>query len=219
MPITIALADDHELFLAGMRLLLKPYSDLHLLHTSNNGQELLAACAQACPDVVLLDMRMPVLNGIETTLQLRKTFPAVRIILLTLEDSPSMIQHAMKLGACGYLLKNERPEEVYHAIRTVVEKGHYFNDYVGKALLGAKVGAQANAPRPAQHLKAASVSRRELEVLELICRQRTTAEIAELLFITPRTVEGHRKKLLEKTNTRNVAGLVVYALRNGLVAL
>ncbi|MEL6657302.1 MAG: response regulator transcription factor [Bacteroidota bacterium] len=216
MPIRLAIADDHQLFVEGMRLLLARYSDLELIIEAANGQELMRAISIQQPDLILLDLKMPEMDGLQVLRQIKQDYPQVRIIVLSLHDNERLVAHLMEEGANAYLLKNEKPATLYQAIRSVYETGYFFSDYVGKALLknrNNRIAAKARL----NDIQAPSFSRRELEVLQLICQQHTTAEIAKLLFITPRTVEGHRKNLLAKSDTKNVAGLVVYAMRNGLV--
>ncbi len=216
MPIRLAIADDHQLFVEGMSLLLARYPDVELIIKATNGKDLLLAIAKDQPDVLLLDLKMPDMDGVEVLQQLRKKYPQIGIIILSLQDNERLVALLMEKGANAYLLKNEQPETVHQAIRSVYETGYYFSDYVGKALLRNR-NNRTDARRNLLHKSNAGFSARELEVLQLICKQHTTAEIAKLLFITPRTVEGHRKNLLAKSDTKNVAGLVVYAMRNGLV--
>ncbi len=215
-PISLAIADDQILFRKGLKLLIHSFEGIELVIEASNGVELIAAVEQNQPDVILMDLKMPEMDGLAATESIRKLFPSIKIILLTMYDEEHLINHMMKLGANGYLLKNEEPEEVEVAIRSVMEKDFYFNDYVSKALLS---GLQ----RPKQELKSwaskgeAPISRREREVLELICREFTSSEIAKELYISTRTVENHRKSLLTKTNSRNTAGLILFAVRNQLI--
>lgn len=215
-PISLAIADDQILFRKGLKLLIHSFDGIELVIEASNGVELLSAVQQNQPDVILMDLRMPEMDGLEATGKIKKLFPSIKVILLTMYDEEHLINHMMKLGANGYLLKNEEPEEVEKAIRSVMEKDFYFNDYVSKALLS---GLQ----RPKNEVKnwasgaEASISRREREVLELICREFTSSEIATELYISIRTVENHRKNLLAKTNARNTAGLILFAVRNQLI--
>ncbi|MBX2873728.1 MAG: response regulator transcription factor [Saprospiraceae bacterium] len=215
-PISLAIADDQILFRKGLKLLIHSFEGIELVIEANNGIELIAAVEQNEPDVILMDLRMPEMDGLEATGKIKKLFPSIKIILLTMYDEEHLINHMMKLGANGYLLKNEEPEEVETAIRSVMEKDFYFNDYVSKALLS---GLQ----RSKQELKSwasgveTTISRREREVLVLICREFTSSEIANELHISIRTVENHRKSLLTKTGSRNTAGLILFAVRNQLI--
>ena len=218
MPIRLAIADDHQLFVEGMRLLLDRFPDVELTIAATSGQELIAAITADPPDVVLLDLKMPGMDGLEVLRQLKKQYPQMGIIILSLQDNERLVARLMEEGASAYLLKNEQPATVHQAICSVYETGYFFSDYVGRALLNNRNG-KSNAQADLRAIQASGFSARELEVLQLICKQHTTVEIAKLLFITPRTVEGHRKSLLAKSDTKNVAGLVVYAMRNGLVDL
>lgn len=215
-PISLAIADDQVLFRKGLKLLIHSFDGIELVIEASNGVELLSAVQQNQPDVILMDLRMPEMDGLEATGKIKKLFPSIKVILLTMYDEEHLINHMMKLGANGYLLKNEEPEEVEKAIRSVMEKDFYFNDYVSKALL-------SGLRHPKHEMKnlrsgaETSISKREREVLELICREFTSSEIAKELYISIRTVENHRKNLLAKTNARNTAGLILFAVRNQLI--
>lgn len=218
-PIRITLADDHDLFLKGMHLLIDDFDNMEVVAQASNGIELLDILKTHTTDLVIVDLQMPQLDGIAATRQVKETYPGIKILLLSMHDDERLISHVMKLGANGYLLKNEPPEILHRAIETVMDKGYYFNDYVSKALLK---GLPKIAGDVADHLHLKSqlgVTSREREVLQLICKELTTAEIAEKLYISKRTVEGHRKNLLEKTGVRNTAGLVIFAIRNKLIEL
>jgi len=217
MPIKLAIADDHRLFIEGMRMIIQTFPNVELIIEAENGQQLLEAVKREVPDVVLLDIKMPIMDGIEATKLLRTQYPKLGILLLTLHDNERLISHLMELGANGYLLKNEHPKTVLDAINCVYNTGFYFNDYVGKALLAGLKSGKRPSSADFSDIRKPAFSRRELEVLQLICQQHTTAEIAKLLYITPRTVEGHRKNLLIKSEARNLAGLVIFAMQNKLV--
>lgn len=219
MPsIKLAIADDQVLFLKGLRLLIRSFENIELIIEASNGQELLDAIAQQQPDVILMDLRMPVMDGLEATEKIRAQYPDIKIILLTMYDEERLINHMMKIGANGYLLKNEEPEVLKKAILTVHEKEFYFNDYVSKALLKG-MQKKNQGVRPWKIQDNLQLTKREMEVLQLICRELTSGEIAEQLFISIRTVENHRNSLLSKTGVRNTAGLIIYAIRNKLVEL
>ena len=213
--IKLAIADDQKLFLRGLRLIMEDFPLIEIISEAHNGKELLRALEQEQPDVILLDLKMPVMDGMEATQRIKERYPDIRIILLTMHDDERLINHMMDIGANGYLLKDEEPQIVREAIVSVYERGHYFNDYVSKALLNGMKNRKKITSIDA-HLSA-DLSKRELEVLELICQEYTTAEIAERLYISARTVDGHRRSLQEKTGVRNLAGLVLYAVRHGLI--
>lgn len=213
-PIKLAIADDQILFLKGLKLLVESFEEVELIIEANDGVQLLEAIAKDQPDVILMDLKMPNMDGLEATEKIRAQYPAIKIILLSMYDEEHLINHMMKLGANGYLLKNEEPEVLEEAIHAVMEKDFYFNDYVSKALLR---GLQEPKKEVSFWNGTEQLSKRELEVLELICQEYTSAEIADKLFISARTVENHRKSLLEKTAVRNTAGLILFAVKNKLI--
>ncbi|MEM9985881.1 MAG: response regulator transcription factor [Bacteroidota bacterium] len=212
--IYLALADDETLFRKGMRILVEDFPDMQVVYEASNGQELIDALPtlDPAPEVILLDLNMPVLNGVETAKLLQKDFEHLKVIILSTYYSKKFILNMMELGASGYLPKDSLPEEVEKTIREVVAKGFSYRDMVMEVIRENMF--KKSRPKPSFHVQ---LSDREKEILQLICEQYTAAEIAEKLFISPRTVDGHRNNLLQKLNCRNTAGLVVYALQNQLV--
>ena len=217
--IKLAIADDQILFLRGLKFIINTFEDVELIIEASSGEDLLQKIEQTQPEVILCDIKMPGLDGIETTKTIKNRFPDIKVILLTMYNDERLISHAMEIGAHGYLLKDEEAEEVHKAIQTVYEKGFYFNDYVSQALLKQVKNKTKTLPQEVILNNAVKLSPRETEVLELICQEMSTAEIAKQLFISARTVEGHRKNLLEKTGVKNTAGLVIFAVKNNLVDL
>ncbi|HYH56567.1 MAG TPA: response regulator transcription factor [Anseongella sp.] len=217
MKIKVAVVDDQLLFRKGMVELLKSYKELEIVTEAENGRELIEGLgrAAALPDVVMLDLNMPVLDGIETTKILRSNFSSIRIIILSVHNEESYMVHLVELGAHGYLLKDAEPEEVRKAIANVYENGFYINE----DLMRAMRNALKNRNKRNEGVFQSQFTARELEVLQLICRENTAGEIASKLFISVKTVNGHRDNLLRKAGVKNTAGLVVYALKNQLVAL
>jgi DNA-binding NarL/FixJ family response regulator len=213
--IRIALTDDHKLIRAGIRVLLEQVDDFEIVLEAANGEELLSSLPRKRVDVVLLDINMPVLDGIETTKILRQKFPKVKIIMLSLHDEDRFILHLMELGASGYLLKDAEPEEVEKAIRTVKEGELYFNDTVSKVMFRKATNKSVRSSKVFNYK--VDLSERELEVLNLICEGLTNAQIAEEISLSQRTVEGYRLKMLNKLKVKNTAGLVAYAIKNHLV--
>ena len=211
--IRLALADDQLLFLRGMALLLRDMAGVQVVLECSNGAELLAGIESNPIDIVLLDLEMPVMDGMETMRRLRSEFPAVKVIVLSSHDEEKFISYLMELGANGYMMKNAEPDEIDTAIRSVAESGYYFSDAVSKVMLHALV--KKKQVKPTFH-SIDPLSERELEVLRGICQELTTAEIAERIFVSPRTVDFHRNNLLLKTGARNAAGLVVYAMTKGI---
>ncbi|GAB4423818.1 MAG: response regulator transcription factor [Bacteroidia bacterium] len=213
-PIRIALADDETLFRKGMRILLEDFGDMAVVLEAADGLALLDALA-ACdtlPHIVLLDLNIPRLNGVETAKTLHRDYPAVRVVILSTYFSKKFILSMIELGASGYLPKNSLPETVGSTLREVHAKGFCYGDEV-LAVIRENM-TQKMRPRVAF---GPDLTEREREVLQLICEQYTAAEIANKLFISVRTVDGHRNNLLQKLDCRNTAGLVVYAIQHQLV--
>lgn len=212
MPIRIAIVDDQRLFRDGLQMILDGHDDLEVVFQAKHGRQLFERMAFEPVDVVLLDVEMPDMDGTETLTRLRADHPEVRVLMLTMHDSERLINHLMQLGANGFLLKDEDAEVVCRAVRTVVDDGMFFRDYVSKALLkGARAKVKSTDPF------APKLSERELEIIRLICAEKTSKEIAEQLFISARTVEGHRRNIQDKIGAKNIAGIVLYAARQGLV--
>ncbi len=178
-----------------------------------NGQELLDGLKETKVSIVLLDLEMPVMDGMETMRRLRIEHPTVKVIVLSTHDEEKFITHLMELGANGYMLKSAEPDEIDLAIRSVAESGFYLSDEVNKVLLHGLVKKKQVSPT---FNDIDPLSERELEVLRAICQEQTTAEIAARIFVSPRTVEFQRNNLLLKTGDRNIAGLVVYAMTKGI---
>jgi DNA-binding NarL/FixJ family response regulator len=216
--INIALADDEALFRRGMRLILEDYPDLHILLEAANGQDLLAKirASDELPDVLLLDLKMPVMSGIEAAEVIRREFPSILIVVVSSHISKAFILNMIEIGAAAYLGKNADPDEVVETIRMVRDKGFYYNSAAMEVIRENMMGV--NPVKPQRTIET-EITNREKEVLQLICEQCTTQEIADKLFISNRTVDGHRNNLLSKLGCRNTAGLVVYALQNGLARI
>lgn len=214
--IKIAIAEDEGLVRSGFGAVLKEVPNFEVMLNASNGKELLDSLeiATDLPDIILMDLNMPVLNGVEATKVVREKYPEIQVIALTSYNSTSFILSMIKIGAAAYILKNENPDSLILAINGVFENGFYYDRKVLEVL-------KENAIHPTRSREIqftySQLTDRELEVLELICRQFTTVEIGEKLFISHRTVEGHRNNLLQKTGMKNVVGLVVYAIKNELV--
>ncbi len=217
-PIRIAIADDEALFRKGLGMLLEDYEGFSIVLEAENGRDLIDQLQQVedLPTVLLLDMKMPVLNGIETAKLMREEFPAIPIIILSTHFSKAFILNMIEMGAASYLPKNTDPDEVVETIRSVLSKGFYYTNEVMKIIREDFMHKHQVKQKPNF---SADITAREKEVLQLICEEFTTVEIANKLYISPRTVEGHRNNLLSKLGCRNTAGLVVNAIRLGLVKL
>lgn len=215
-PVQIALLDDHPLFRQGMRYILQSLPFVESVVEAGTYAELLALCRQRLPDVLLLDLQMPGMDGPEVAERLLAEFPGLKIIVLSMFSADKFITQMMKLGARGYLPKDVGQQELTQALEAVLTTGNYFSERVSRALVR---GVQQPTRQPATTLLTDEIhfTKRELDVLRLICKGRTTPEIAEELIIGSRTVDGHRQRLLEKTGSPNVASLGVYAVRHGLL--
>lgn len=210
--IRISLVDDHKLFRSGIRALLSAYDNFEVVSESDNGKEFTETVEHMKPDVVLMDLEMPEMDGMETTKYLKEHHPDVKVIVISMHNDEKFIVHLMEIGAHGYLLKNADPEDIVSAILSVHETGYHFTELVSRVLLHGLVKGEKVKP---SFLPGNDLTTREIEVLKLICQENTAAEIGEKLFISPRTVEGHRNNLLIKTGARNIAGIVVFAMKNG----
>ncbi|MCR9171454.1 MAG: response regulator transcription factor [bacterium] len=213
--IKVGLADDHELMRAGLAQILEASGGIKVLFEASNGVELLEQLEQHKVDVVLLDLEMPQMDGRDALPQIVSNHPDVKVLILSMHDSNAFIVKMMELGASGYLLKDMPPSEVVKATHSVMNDGLYFNAKVSRALLAGLPGSKIQIESK-DHVRDA-LNQRELEVLRHICNELTTAEIAEKMFLSPKTIEGYRKQLLEKTGAKNVAGLAIFAVRHNLI--
>jgi two-component system, NarL family, response regulator DegU len=212
-PIRISVVDDQQLFRKGLISLLREYDHLELVHEASNGREFLEKLEEDKPDLVLLDLEMPEMDGIKTTEVLQKEHPDLKILIVTMHNDEAIILHLIEKGAHGFLLKDDPIEAIVDAINGTMETGYYFNDRVSQAMLKGIVKKNMIKPKFGE----TSLSEREIEVAKLICQEMTNKEIADRLFLSARTVDGHRERILQKTGAKNTAGIVIYAMRNGLV--
>ncbi|MCF8326167.1 MAG: response regulator transcription factor [Leadbetterella sp.] len=214
--IKIALVDDHKLFRKGLMSILQQIDDFEVLFDAVNGREFLDHPNLNDVEVVLLDIQMPELDGIATTKLLREKNEQIKIIILSMHDEDQFILHLMEIGANGYLLKDTDTDEVILAIRKVYDSGVYFSDFVSRAML-RKMNKKNNQTSNKIFNYKTDLSTRELEVLKHICEGLTTTEIGDTMCISPRTVEGHRLRIMEKLGVNNTAKLVAFAIKNDLV--
>jgi DNA-binding NarL/FixJ family response regulator len=212
--IRVAIADDHKIFRKGVILSLRHYSNLKFVLEAENGQELLEGIELSRPHVILMDLRMPVKDGVETTKYISAHYPEIFVLVLTMHDEEKFVIHLMENGANGYLLKSSDPVEIKKAITDVVEKGYYLSNFVNRILL--KKSQNRNKPIPSL-TREVEVSDREKEVLEYICLEYTSQEIGEKMGISSRTVESIKERLMERFGLKNTAGLVFFAVKNNLI--
>lgn len=212
--IKVAIADDHQIFRKGVILSLRSFTNIKFVLEAENGQQLLDGLREAQPDVVLMDLRMPVKDGIEATKVISKEFPNIYVIVLTMYEDERFVSHLMENGANGYLLKSADPAEIKKAIMEVISKGYYLNNFVNKVLLKKAHARTRIVPSLTSEIV---ISDKEREVLRLLCMEFTATEIAQKMDISPRTVEAIKDRLMERFNVKNTAGLVFFAVRNNLV--
>lgn len=208
-PIRILLADDHDLVRAGIRSLVRGVEGMEVVAEAGDGREALRLVRIHRPDVVLMDITMPGLNGLDATARIVKVSPQPAVIILSMHATREYVLEALQAGASGYVLKNAAVDELEAAIRTVAQGGKYLTPSVSGQLIAGVTGASESA--------AAALTQRQREVLQLVAEGRSTREIAELLHVSVKTVETHRAQLMDRLGIYDVAGLVRYAIRTGLV--
>jgi DNA-binding NarL/FixJ family response regulator len=211
--INIVIADDHELFRDGFRVMIKKFPEINIAGEAENGQELLALVEQVRPDVILTDIKMPKLDGIAATRLLTNQQQAASIIALSMFDEENLIIDMLEAGAKGYLLKNAHKDEIIQAIKTVHSGKTYYCNHTSTRLLEMIAKSRFY---PSQQKEKPVFTERELAIIRLICEQLSNKEIAERLHLSIRTIEGNREKIQEKMDVRNTAGIVVYAIKEGI---
>ncbi|WP_139921439.1 response regulator transcription factor [Hymenobacter sp. DG01] len=214
--IRIALADDHAIIRDGIRALLMGETDLQVAAEASNGRQLLELLAGNPVDVVLLDINMPEMDGHETIRQLQQHHPGVRVLVLSMLSHEEYVNRMLEAGALGYVLKNVSKAEILFAIRSVAAGRRFLCTELGVDLLH-KLRGRGERQSAGEEKKSPALSRRETEVLKLIGEGFTTGEIAEKLFTSKRTIETHRQNIIEKTQVRNTAALIRYAVTQGLL--
>ena len=212
--IKVAIADDHQIFRKGVILSLRSYTNIKIVMEADNGEDLLAKIPEADPDVILCDLKMPIKDGIDTTKQISKDFPHIRVIILTMYEDERFVGHLMDCGAAGYLLKSTEPAEIKRAITDVMRTGFYLNPFVNKVLIKKNYSKQKFNPSLNSEIV---ISEREKEVLTLVCMEFTASEIAQKMDISARTVEAIKDRLMERFGVKNSVGLVFYAMKNQLI--
>ncbi len=212
--IKVIIADDHVLFRAGVKTALGAKKDVRLIGEADNGQQLIHLLKHMQPDVILLDIQMPIMDGITALPEIKKLYPHVRVIMLTMHNDHSMISKLMELGANAYLTKNSDSEVIYEAVKTCFVNEYYFNDLTNKALLDG-LRTKRNIDNAVN--TEIKLTDKEKHILRLICEEKSTKEIADMVDLSPRTVEAIRDKLKSKTGAKSMAGLVMYAIKAGII--
>ena len=215
-PIQVIIADDHVLYRAGVKTALSSKKDIKIIAEADNGMHLLNLLKYIKPDVILLDIQMPIMDGIAALPEIKKICPETKIIMLTMMDDHSMITKLMELGANSYLSKTSDSEIIYEAIKTCYEQEYYFNSLTNKALLTNLKQRYASPPPQLMPLEV-HLNDKETTILRLMCEEKSTKEIADMVDLSPRTVEAIRDKLKVKTGAKSTAGLIMYAVKNKII--
>ena len=211
IPIDIILADDHEIFRDGFAIMISKIPEIRLIGEASNGEELIKLTRELRPDVVVTDIKMPKMDGIEATKRLKKEFPELGIISLSLFDEEDLIVEMLEAGAKGYLLKSAHKEEIIAAVKSVnKDEPYYCRDTTNKL---AQMIAKSNF-NPYKNIARPEFSEREIAIIRMICREFSNKQIAEELSLSKRTVEGYRETILQKIEAKNSVGIVVYAIKH-----
>jgi DNA-binding NarL/FixJ family response regulator len=217
-PIRVLLADDHVLIRAGISALLQRIPDLTVVAEADDGRDALQLIAMHHPNIVLLDISMPELNGLEVAERVAREFPDVRVIILSMHATSDYVLKAMRVGASGYLLKGARLAELELAITSVAHGETYLSPAAAKHVIGGYRDQASGAALAADGQAQERLTARQREILQLIAEGQTTKEIAQVLTLSAKTVEMHRAQLMERLDIHDVAGLVRYALRAGIIS-
>ena len=211
--IRILIADDHKVFRDGIISILDDVEDIKVIAEANDGNAVMDKLNEVQPEVILMDITMGDTNGIDTTRLVSQRYPEIKVLVLSMHAESGYIIKMLEAGASGYLLKDAGKEEMIRAIRTVVEGDTYYSKKVSSIIV-----QHLTKPNKAKHEKAGvPLTKREVEILQLIAEEYSNPEIAEKLFISIRTVDTHRRNLIEKLNVKNTAGLVKYAIKHGVI--
>jgi DNA-binding NarL/FixJ family response regulator len=220
--IRVLLVDDHVLVRAGINSLLQTIDGVEVVAQANNGAEALRLVAERHPDVILMDIAMDIMNGLEATAEIKRCFPQTKIVILSMYLNEAYVEQALRAGASGYLLKDSETEEIELALATVASGELYLGPRVRKQLVESYLKRSPDVPRVISKMPASpsiGLTARQREVLKHIAEGWSTKEIAHRLGISPKTVEAHRTQLMERLGIRDIPGLVRYAIRVGLVTL
>jgi DNA-binding NarL/FixJ family response regulator len=205
-PVRIILADDHDLVRSGIKALLSMVDGLEVIAEARNGEELIALVDSLMPDVVMTDISMPKMDGISAISQIHAKHPQVRLLVLSMYDTVDFVKRAVANGACGYLMKDAPPFELEQSVRSVMATGSYFSPAIAQRLL-----------QPSEPTVDDELTHRQVEILRLIAQGRASKEIAYELGLSPKTVDVHRARIMERLRLNDIASLTLYAVRKGLI--
>lgn len=211
--IKVALVDDHQLFRKGIAELINSFSNYFVLFEANNGAELQKILHPSnLPDIIIMDVNMPAMNGFESMQWLQDHYPDIPVLALSMLDDENTIVRMLKLGVKGYLLKDAHPRELQHAMDALMKKGFFYSDLV----TGKLIHSLNNDKDEHEHSILSALTEREINFLKLCCFELSYKEIADQMYISPRTADGYRDKLFEKLNVKSRVGLVLFAIKNGV---
>ncbi|HSQ44067.1 MAG TPA: response regulator transcription factor [Ginsengibacter sp.] len=214
--IKIAIADDHKIFRDGIKMALSTKDNLKMIWEAEDGKDLMHKIDIKKPDVLLMDIRMPEIDGINAISMLRKEHEDVKIIVLTMYDDQQMISKMMEMGANAYLTKTTDPDEIYEAILTCMNDEFYFNQLVNNAVMG-KLMQKKNIRHHYGSSVPIAFSEKELKILQLLAEDKTTEEISKIIFLSPRTIETIRQNMKNKVGAKTIGGLITYGMRNKII--
>lgn len=212
--IKILLADDHKIVRDGIKLMLEPQAGIDVVAEAEDGSDVMSLLEEHVVDLVVMDINMPEKDGVTTTREVKEKYPDLKVLALTMSNDDLHIRQMIQAGASGYVMKSAGRNELKEAIYTIMDGRHYFSDEATQSIMMdlVKGKGKSSSPDPIH------ITERELEILELIVKEFTNQEIAEKLYISSRTVDAHRRNLLQKTGARNTAGLVKYAFQHNLIS-
>jgi DNA-binding NarL/FixJ family response regulator len=214
--IKIAIADDHKIFRDGIKMALSTKENLKMVWEAEDGKDLIHKMSIKKPDVLLMDIRMPEIDGINAIETLRKQYDDIKIIVLTMYDDQQMISKMMEMGANAYLTKTTDPDEIYEAILTCMNDDFYFNQLVNNAVMG-KLMQKKNVRHHYGPATPINFSEKELKILQLLAEDKTTEEISKIIFLSPRTIETIRQAMKNKVGAKTIGGLITYGMRNRII--
>ena len=214
--IKVAIADDHKIFRDGIKMALSSRENLKMIWEAEDGKDLIHKISIKKPDVLLMDIRMPEIDGIHAIEILRKEYEDLKIIVLTMYDDQQMISKMMEMGANAYLTKTTDPDEIYEAILTCMNEDFYFNQLVNNAVMG-KLMQKKNGRKLYGMQVPVTFSEKELKILQLLGEDKTTDEISKIIFLSPRTIETIRQNMKNKVGAKTIGGLIMYGMRNKMI--
>lgn len=212
--IKILLADDHKIVRDGIKLMLEPQAGIDVVDEAENGKQVLSKIENQVIDLIIMDINMPEMDGIQATKTLKEKYPELKVLALTMSNDDLHIRQMIQAGASGYIMKSAGRNELKEAILAIMDGKHYFSDEATQSIMLDLVKGKGKSSTP----DPIHITDRELEILELIVKEFTNQEIAEKLYISSRTVDAHRRNLLQKTGARNTAGLVKYAFQHNIIS-